>query len=146
MGLQSKSIEILFLPPNTTSRLAPFDAGIIAAFKMKYKNKFILSLLEKQRQQTCIKNKLSILEAINFVVESWNEITPRTITNCWLHTSLVCESKLKLDKTTLNSELCDEKNIYDETNELKFLISELDIPNKITVQEFLSIEDRLNVD
>lgn len=35
--LQLRYVELLFLPPNTTSRLQPLNAGIIAAVKAKYR-------------------------------------------------------------------------------------------------------------
>ncbi|XP_059281701.1 uncharacterized protein LOC132035439 [Lycium ferocissimum] len=37
-GLQN--VQLLFLPPNMTSKIQPCDAGIIRAFKMHYRNRF----------------------------------------------------------------------------------------------------------
>jgi selenocysteine lyase/cysteine desulfurase len=39
------TIEVLFLPPNTTSRYQPYDQGIIASFKLHYRRYWTQYLL-----------------------------------------------------------------------------------------------------
>jgi len=41
-GLELRNVKVLCLPPNTTSKLQPLDAGIIAAFKKHYRKKQVL--------------------------------------------------------------------------------------------------------
>jgi len=44
-ALGLKYVTVHFLPPNTTSRLQPVDAGIILNFKKEYKKRFMKLLL-----------------------------------------------------------------------------------------------------
>src|SRR5262249_10733937 len=36
-GLALRHVDVQFLPPNTTSKIQPMDAGIIMAFKRRYR-------------------------------------------------------------------------------------------------------------
>ena len=69
-GVELRNTTIKFLPPNTTSRLQPCDAGIIASFKTHYQRKFVRCLLEQFESNESL-SKLSVLKAIQFIQESW---------------------------------------------------------------------------
>ena len=83
------SLDLHFLPPNTTSRIQPLDAGIIAAFKKNYRaRQYQMALLESELGSTDI-YKLDILQAMKLSQEIWKSISINTIKNCWRHTGLV---------------------------------------------------------
>ena len=83
------NITLHFLPPNTTSRVQPLDAGIIAAFKKLYRaRQYSQALLEAEMGGTDI-YKIDLLTAIRISQQIWEGISTDTIKNCWKHTGLV---------------------------------------------------------
>ena len=75
-----KSIELIFLPPNTTSKLQPMDQGVIRSLKAYYK------ALALQRLVVAInKGKdlpvFSILDAMKMLDLAWQKVKTSTIVN-----------------------------------------------------------------
>ena len=83
------SIEILFLPPNTTLRYQPCDQGIINTFKLHYRQywtRYLLSEFEEGRNR---QTTINVLKAVKQAVQAWhNDIKDATILNCF-HKSTV---------------------------------------------------------
>lgn len=81
-------IKLYFLPANTTSKLQPQDAGIISSFKSEYhKNlsqKYVLNAENYISIDEYIKS-LNVIDAIEMIVSSWQNVTEKPIKNCWLH-------------------------------------------------------------
>ena len=46
------NVKLVFLPPNTTSKLQPCDAGIIAAVKAQYRKRLLRHLLANMDEAT----------------------------------------------------------------------------------------------
>ena len=84
---QWSNVTIYFLPPNTTSRTQPMDAGIIRNFKCNYRRyttrKFINQIEADQ------KPSVDLAECVRFVSRAWNDVTANTIKNCWRHTKIL---------------------------------------------------------
>ncbi|GES78030.1 tigger transposable element-derived protein 6-like [Rhizophagus clarus] len=60
------SIDVKFLPPNTTTKLQPCDAGIIHSF----------NIVKELADYT-------IYNALQNAAEAWSMVSPQTILNCW---------------------------------------------------------------
>lgn len=75
-----KNINLHFLPPNTTSVLQPMDQGIIQSLKVKFRKRLVLKMLDQSDNF-----KVSLLDAILMICDSWDEVTPKTIINCFNH-------------------------------------------------------------
>lgn len=81
------NVEVIFLPPNTTSLIQPLDQGVIAAFKAYYtKHSFkrILNSIECNAEETVSNSwqKFNIANCIEDIDASWQEMKPSTINAC----------------------------------------------------------------
>ena len=130
-GLVLSHVDIHFLPPNTTSKIQPMDAGIIMSFKKHYRHlhiKWILNLVEDGKD---IKDlKMDVLQAIQYIIKSWEETTPETIRNCWKHTKIL--------PATIDSAYNVRENNIPTLEELSDSIGALKLSNAMPVDEFLN--------
>ncbi|KAF0685318.1 Aste57867_22763 [Aphanomyces stellatus] len=89
------NVRVFMLPPNTTAWLQPMDAGIIAAFKRYYKRRQVDHVIKTMECRTVeslpAKNLygVDVLTAMEWLKESWDEVSSITIRNCWKHTGIV---------------------------------------------------------
>jgi len=129
-GLTLPNVDIHFLPPNTTSKIQPMDAGIIMSFKRHYRHlhvKWILSQVEEGKEINEL--KMDVLQAIRYIIKSWNEVTCETIYNCWNHT------KILPDRTNVNlTNLSD--NI--DNSMLSQSVATLNLSNVMSIEEYLN--------
>lgn len=73
--------------------------------------------------------KMNVLQAIQYIIRGWDEITADTIQNCWNHTKILPNS-------------IPSDNIYDDNDdELAKAIEALNLPNRMGVKEFLTIPE-----
>ena len=77
-----KAIELVFLPPNTTSHTQPMDQGVIWSLKSKYR------ILSVRRIITALENdedmpSFSVFDAMKMLVLAWESVTEETIINCF---------------------------------------------------------------
>ena len=80
------NIKIIFLPKNTTSRLQPLDAGIIQSFKSKYRKRLMRHVLARINEDLLaseIAKEIDVLQAIEWVAKAWDDVTAKTIKNCF---------------------------------------------------------------
>lgn len=86
-NLEHPNVNMVFLPPNTTSLIQPLDQGIIATFKKYYVKRsfqFILNQLDNEAVSlTDVWKKFSILDCINHATSAIVEIRPETLNACW---------------------------------------------------------------
>lgn len=81
-------IELYFLPPNTTSRLQPLDAGIIECFKRRYRKLFLRWRIERMEEGADAKN-IDLLQVTRFLIEAHENIVNEVIKNCWKTTKIL---------------------------------------------------------
>ena len=79
------NIELVFLPPNTTSHIQPMDQGIIANFKRHYRHYYIMAFMCPAIEAGRSPDKITVFPALEFCVQAWNKVTARTIARCFRH-------------------------------------------------------------
>ena len=76
------NINLIFLPPNTTSVLQTIDLDVIRSLKAHYQKK-VVSLCIKAVESSKQLPKISILQVMKHLVSSWNAVSKETIVNCF---------------------------------------------------------------
>ncbi|CAB5387168.1 unnamed protein product [Rhizophagus irregularis] len=131
-GLTLSHVDVYFLPPNTTSKIQLMDSGIIMSFKKHYRHHHICWILEQIEAGEFIQDlKMDVLQAIQYIIKSWNEVTAETIYNCWNHTRI-------LPDTEFLDNIEDDDSIFNEISEI---FETLNLPNSMDAEEFLNIPE-----
>lgn len=86
--LNHPNVEIVFLPPNTTSIIQPLDQGIISTFKAFYIRQTFQLILDKMDSNlnmtvTELWKNFSILNCITIVEKSLKELKQSTLNGSW---------------------------------------------------------------
>ena len=81
-----KAIELIFLPPNTTSILQPCDQGIIKAFKKIYRKLMVRSYLVHLEEQMKARKRdqvytVDVLDALYRIKEAWSLVKQQCVAN-----------------------------------------------------------------
>uniref|UniRef100_A0A0A1X5Q4 Tigger transposable element-derived protein 6 n=1 Tax=Zeugodacus cucurbitae TaxID=28588 RepID=A0A0A1X5Q4_ZEUCU len=107
-----KSIEIVFLPPCTTSLIQPLDQGIIQSFKSHYRKCLIREqiLAAEGGFMANFLKSVNILRVLYIVKRTWWLVTPQTIRNCFKKAGIYEGIPVMDSKNDTTSE-----NIYCET-------------------------------
>ena len=79
---QLNSIELIFLPPNTTSHAQPMDEGIIRTLKAKYRSLAVRKMIAALEKQNSIPT-ISILFAMTMLEKACNAFSNKTFSNCF---------------------------------------------------------------
>ena len=80
--------------------------------------------------------KMNILQAIRFIIKSWEEITPETLRNCWRHTNIL-PAGINAELSNMSDNV---RTTHDLTlNELSKVLATLNLFDKMQVDEFLNI-------
>src|SRR2546421_12827340 len=81
--------------------------------------------------------KMNVLQAIQYIIQGWNEVTANTIKNCWNHVKILSDA---IPRDIYDNDLMfdDDLMLDDELNEA---IRALHLPNMMQVKEFLTIPE-----
>ena len=129
-----KNIKLIFLPKSTTSRLQPLDAGIIRAFKCKYRKllmKYVVARIDEGKNASEIIKDVNIAQAIHWLQVAWKDISKETILHCF--------QKCGFEKLECHS-VSGEGEVDEE---FESLVAQLREDDDITVEDFITFDDNL---
>jgi hypothetical protein len=80
-----KSINLVFFPPNMTSKLQPMDQGIIKNIKCHYRKRILKKFIrEIDKNQHVDKISINLYECISILAKVWTyDVTEKTIRHCF---------------------------------------------------------------
>ena len=81
-----ETIQLEFLPANTTSILQPMDQGIIQNFKTYYRKSILTEHIRSIDNKTM--PLIDIFTALKFITVSWEKVKVETIKNCFKHSKI----------------------------------------------------------
>lgn len=81
-------IQVIFLPPNTTSEIQPMDQTVIATFKRYYMRRTVsqaIKAIDKEGGPNLKEfwKNYNIWDAVHNISESWGEMKQSTMAGCW---------------------------------------------------------------
>ena len=133
-----RAVQLIFLPPNTTSVLQPRDQGIIQTLKTHYRKRVLRKLIAliESHGDNKFHLKLTVLDVITMAAAAWDKVKPKTIENCFRHAGFVTSA----DTTTEPIKDTDAP----ERMEVEQLFSELKnaIPVEQSVDEYLAVDEK----
>ena len=141
------NIKLIFLPPNTTSKLQPLDVGIIKNFKVHYRTLLLRYVLSKIDQTTDtaadISKSVNVLKAIRWVAEGWGSVKSETIVKCFKKCGITSDESAVVARIGANE---DPFNDVNEACELTALVDELGLHDSTcSPQEYVTGDDNLPV-
>ena len=137
------NIKIMFLPPNTTSRLQPLDLGIIQNFKIHYRKlflRFVISKIDECSTISEVTKSVTVLQAIRWVAQAWKLVKEETICKCFQKAGILDKSLGIASRVHEDQDPFDELDSVDPSAELDDLISQVPIPS-CSATEYIHGED-----
>ena len=86
------NVQLIFLPPDTTSVLQPMDQGVIRSLKVHYRGRVVRRLCRALDKMKTLP-KISILQAMKILVSSWEAASAQTIVNCFRKAGVTPEAQ-----------------------------------------------------
>lgn len=107
--LKLQNINLVFLPPNTTSHCQPLDQGIIQNFKVIYRQMIlrrILSQIDVVKDADELAKSITVLDALMWIKQSVKQITGSCVIKCFKKSGFILENlHVDLDNTDLENEI-----------------------------------------
>ena len=88
------SNDLIFLPPNTTSKLQSMGQGVIRSLKAYYKSLSVRKLIDAIEKNKSLP-EFSILDAMRILDVAWGKVTKETVVNCFAKAGISKEKQVQ---------------------------------------------------
>lgn len=116
------NVEVPFLPPNTTSKFQPMDAGVIVSVKLRYRSAHMDQAIDLMEENVSEIYKIDILSAMRALKSVWVELPGNIIKQGWSHTKVGPATIQVESATNLASSLASERSRLEEQISIMVLI------------------------
>ncbi|TDH71119.1 hypothetical protein CCR75_002697 [Bremia lactucae] len=131
-------IELVLFPPGTPCHLQPLSAGIVTAFKRRYRRRQLqvaLDQVDANRMNGLVERKnVSVNEALLWCLDAWDAVPSWFITSCWYDTGLIVADNREFGSTSREM----EDRLSDE---IAVMLSWLPTRHAISVDELLHLPE-----
>ncbi|XP_055382621.1 tigger transposable element-derived protein 4-like [Condylostylus longicornis] len=79
--VELENIKLIFLPTSCKPIMQPLHQGVIKSLKLHFRKQLILSAIKKKELKQS--NKVTLLEGIQHLSCSWQQVTENSISNCF---------------------------------------------------------------
>nr|XP_014352132.1 PREDICTED: tigger transposable element-derived protein 4-like [Latimeria chalumnae] len=141
-----QATTMVFLPPNTTSKLQPMDQGIIKCLKQHYCRQLIQHML------SCFERKQDIVinfhQGITFAHRAWRKVSSKCISACFRKAGFVISGQTT-DSNLVNYPHHHPPHLSDEEDNLPLSALKsmwLEVQSKLHMSENINLEDYVDVD
>ena len=74
---------MVFLPPNQHPRLQPLDAGVIRAFKVRYRKLLLKFVVSGINRGLSVPGQVNVLQVVRWIKQAWDEVPEETVRKCF---------------------------------------------------------------
>lgn len=125
------NIDIIFMPPNTTTNEQPCNAGIISTVKIRYRSFQLDRALDLVDESARDIYKVEVLTAMRAVKRIWNELPSSVIADSWrVSKFLPGDESARTPVAPTGAEVADRTYLQDRVHEL------VPVLNRIPIDSF----------
>ena len=129
------NVQIVFLPPNTTSILQPMEQGVIRSLKAHYRGRVLRLLCRAlEKKEPC--PKISIMQSLKILTDSWGVVTKETIINCFRKAGITPA----VQQTAIADSDDPFKDLQESLSGLRKADSSM-VPDDVTATALVSLDD-----